>query len=143
MISRRKIQAFLDVISEERIDTDAMVKEWADDVVWDSPSDVGVGQTIAGKAAIVEWYERWEQEFPKRKLVAKSVCVSGMGLLNRTLVIMCNWTCTETDKQGREYVFDGASVIHSRNMKIVRMTDYISFAGLPEVSTLLRPTVSS
>ena len=139
MISRRKMRAVMEAISREHIDTDAIAKEWADDVVWDSPSDLGVGQTILGKAAIVEWYKRWEHEFPKRKLVAKSVCVSGMGLPNRTLVIMCDWTCTETDRQGREYVFDGASVIHSRNMKVVRMTDYISFAGLPEISTLLGP----
>lgn len=88
-------------------------------------------------------HERWEREFPKRKLVAKSGCVNGMGLPGRTLVIMCDWTCTETDKQGREHVFDGASVIHSRNMKVVRMTDYISFAGLPGISTLLAPPAAA
>ena len=53
---------------------------------------------------------------------------------------MVDWTCTETDKQGREYTYDGVTVLQMEDMKIVKVTEYISFAGLPQLSSLLTPT---
>jgi hypothetical protein len=45
----------------------------------------------------------------------------------------------ETDKEGQELHYDGVTVGEMRNMKIVRATEYISFKGLPKLSTLIKP----
>jgi ketosteroid isomerase-like protein len=139
-MGKKKAQEAWATMSQSHIDTDALLKDWADDAVWDGTSELSVGQTIRGKKAIADWFQRWEQEFPKRKLAEKNVCMEGTALPSRNNVLMVDWTCTETDKQGREYTYDGVTVLHMEGMKIVKATEYISFAGLPQLSSLLAPT---
>jgi len=143
MMVKRGVRSAFAMSSQDHIDTDALFKQWSDDAVWDGTSELGIGQTIKGKKAIADWFHKWEQEFPKRKLVTKNVCMSGTCLPSPNMVVMADWTCWETDKQGREYKFDGVTVMHMRNMKVVRATEHISFAGLPQLSTLIRPTVKA
>jgi len=140
MMVKRIVRSGWAMMSQDHIDTDALLKGWADDAVWDGTSELGVGQTLKGKKAIGDWFHRWEQEFPKRKLVANNVCMKGTCLPSPNNVTMVDWTCWETDKQGREYRYDGVTVIHTRNMKAVKVTEHISFAGLPPISSLIKPT---
>jgi len=143
MIAKRGMRSSFDIMSQDHIDTDALLRQWADDAVWDGTSDFGVGPTIKGKKAIADWFHRWEQEFPKRKLVVKNVCLKGTCLPSPNNVMMVDWTCWQADKQGREYKFEGATVIHIRNMKAVKVTEYVSFAGLPQLSALIKPTAKA
>jgi ketosteroid isomerase-like protein len=101
------------------------------------------GARIRGKQAIADWFHAWEEAFPYRRLEAKSVCVNGFYLPGQTSVTVEEWTCTETDREGREYAFDGVSVIQSRNWKTVRVSEYIFFAGLPQLSTLLQSAIKA
>ena len=143
MICKRMLRSGFDILSRDHIDTDALLKDWADDAVFDFHSEFSVGQTIKGKKAIADWYHRWEQEFPKRKVVLRNFCMKGTCLPSPNNVAMADWTCVETDKQGREYKYDGATTINMRNMKAVRVTEYISFAGLPPISSLIKPTAKA
>lgn len=141
MVTKKRVRSAWALSSQRHVDTDTLLKDWADDGVWDSPSELGVGQTIRGKTAMVEWYRRWEREYPQRKLVPKSICMKSTFLPSRNNILMVEYTCTETDKQGREYTYDGVTVIHSKDwVKIVKVTEYIAFAGLPQLSTLLKPS---
>jgi ketosteroid isomerase-like protein len=140
MIGRSKAREAFAVMSAEHIDPDALVKDWTDDVVWVSASELGPGELIRGKKAIVDWFKRWEEEFPQRKLVPKNVCMKSTAWPSRNNVMMCDWTCTETDKSGRQYRYEGVSVLRMEKGKIVQMADYISFAGLPQLSSLLQPS---
>jgi ketosteroid isomerase-like protein len=137
MMAKRKVRSGWETMSQSHIDTDALLKDWTGDVVWDGTSELSVGQTIKGRKAVADWFQRWEQEFPQRKLVERNVCMKGTFWPSRNNVVMVDWTCTETDKQGREYAFDGVTVLHMQSMKIVKVTEYISFAGLPQLSSLL------
>ena len=65
------------------------------DVVWDVPSELGVGKTIEGKKAAAEWFKRWEEEFHQEDGV-QDLCMKGTALLMNN-VINVEWTCTETD----------------------------------------------
>jgi len=143
MIAKWWARVDFEILSRDHVDTNALLKGWAEDAVWDATSELGVGQTIKGKKAIMEWYQRWEQEFPKRRLVVKDVCLKGSFLPAPNNVEIVSWTCSETDKQGREYKFDGVTTLVIRNMKVVRATEHISFAGLPPISTLIKPTVKA
>jgi ketosteroid isomerase-like protein len=128
------------MMSQDDYDVDALVAGFADDAVWDGTSELGVGETIKGKKAIADWFQRWKKEFPKRKLVAKNVCMKGTCLPSLNNVMMVDWTCWETDKQGKEFQYDGVTVMHLKNMKVVHASEYISFKGLPPLSTLIKPT---
>ena len=140
IMARKKVRAAWTNASQSHIDTDALLKDWAEDVVWEGTSELGDGPTIRGKKAVADWFQRWEQEFPQRKLVEKNVCMKGTFLPRRDNVIMVDWTCRETDKQGREYTYDGVTALHMQDMKIVKVTEYLSFAGLPQLSSLIQPS---
>ena len=140
LMAKRALRSGWALMGQDHIDTDALLKDWADDAVWECPSDLSVGETIRGKKAAADWFHRWEQEFPKRKLIPKNVCLSGTCLPSPNMVAMVDWTCTETDKQGREYKYDGVTVIQMKNGKAVKVTENISFAGLPPIASLIKPT---
>jgi len=140
MIAKRKIRSAWAMMSQDDYDVDALVAGFAEDAVWDNASDLGVGDTLRGKKAIAEWFHSWKEEFPKRKAVVKNVCMKGTCLPSPNNVMMVEWTCWETDKQGKEFQYDGVSVIHIRNKKVVHESEYISFKGLPQLSTLIKPT---
>jgi len=126
-------------MSEEDIDVDAILAMGHDDLVWDSTSDVGVGETLRGKKAVADWIRRWKEEFPKRKYDVKNICFSSWPLNFLNNVIMMQWTLTQTDKQGKTFKYDGATVMHMKNLKLIHATEYISFAGLPKLSDLIEP----
>lgn len=139
MIVKRMVRAGITKLNQDDYDVDAIMAGWTDDAVWDGTSELGVGETIRGKKAIADWFHRWKEEFPKRKFVVRNICF-GAWPLSPTNVVMAQWSLTQTDKEGKEFKYDGVTVVHTRNMKIVHATEHISFAGLPQISTLLKPS---
>lgn len=141
-IARRVVRSGYAKASEDDMDVDAVLSGWADDVVWDGAAELGVGRTIKGRKAIADWWERWKKEFPHRKFVVKNICFSGWPLSPNN-VSMTDWTLTQTDKEGKTFVYDGVSVAHMRNYKVIHVSDYISFVGLPQISDLIRPVAKT
>jgi len=142
MLAKRMVRSDVAKMNEDDMDVDAVLARWADDVIWDVSSELGVGETLKGKKAIADWFRRWKEEFPKRKFEVKNICFSAWPLCP-TNVTTVQWSLAQTDKQGREFKYDGVTVIHTRNMKIVRVTEHISFAGLPQISNLIKPTAKA
>jgi ketosteroid isomerase-like protein len=138
MLVKRMVRSAMTMMNQDDFDADALLAIWADDAVWDGTSELGVGETIKGKKAIGDWFRRWKEEFPKRTFEVKNICFSAWPLMP-TNVTTVQWSLTQTDKQGREFKYDGVTVIHMRNMKAVRVTEHISFAGLPQLSNLIKP----
>jgi len=139
MIAKRMVRSAIAMMNQDDFDVDAFLAHWADDAIWDGTSELSVGETIKGKKAIADWFRRWKEEFPKRKFVVRNICF-GAWPLSPTNVVIAQWSLTQTDKQGKEFKYDGVTVSHTRNMKIVQATEYISFAGLPQISTLIKPS---
>lgn len=139
MMVKRAMHSMWDTMSQDTFDVDSFMKSSADDQVWDNTSELGVGETLIGKKAISEWFHRWQKEIPKRKLVVKNICMKGSCLPSPNNVVMVEWGCVETNKEGKEFQFDGVTVIDIKNMKCVRASEYISFKGLPLLSTLIKP----
>jgi len=127
------------MINEDDFDVDKFLAFFHDDCIYDAASDLGIGETIKGKEAKADWFRRWKQEFPKRKLDVKNIYFSSwpLNLLNNACTVQ--WTLTETNKQGKTFRYDGASVAHIKNFKIIHATEYISFKGLPKLSDLIEP----
>jgi ketosteroid isomerase-like protein len=142
MIVKRNVRSAMLMMNQDDFDVDALLKQWADDAIWDGTSELGIGETIKGKKAIADWFRRWKIEFPKRKFEMKDICFSAWPLMP-TNVMTAQWSLTQTDKEGREFKYDGVTLFHVRNMKIVRATEHISFVGLPQLSTLIKPTAKA
>jgi len=142
MLVKRMVRSTIEKLNEDDYDVDAVLAGLADDAIWDGTSELGVGQTIKGKKAIADWFRRWKEEFPKRKFEVKNICFSAWPLC-LTNVCMVDWTLRQTDKQGQEFKYDGVTVIQTKKGKTKRMSDYISFVGLPQLSTLIKPTAKA
>jgi ketosteroid isomerase-like protein len=139
MLAKKKVHSAFNLMGQDNCDVDALLADWTEDAVWDGTSELSVGETLKGKKAISVWFDKWKKEFPKRKFVVKNVCMKGTFLPSPTNICMIEWTCWEKDKQGKEFQYDGASVLHMKNMKVFHVSEYISFKGLPQISNLIKP----
>jgi ketosteroid isomerase-like protein len=137
-IAKRMVSSSILKMNQDKFDVDSLLSAWADDGIWDGTSELGVGGTITGKKAAAEWFRRWIEEFPKRYFVIKNICY-GAWPLSPTNVVTVEWSLSETNKEGKEFKYDGVTVIHVKNFKTIRASEYISWAGLPQLSTLIKP----
>ncbi len=141
-IAKRIMRGGFEKLSQDDMDVTAVVATMSDDAVYDIPSDLGAGETVKGKKAIAEWLQRWKKEYPSRKFDVKNICYSAWPLCP-TNVCTVDWTFTQTNREGKEFKYDGVTVFDIRNFKMVHGSDYISFKGLPQLSTLIKPTVKA
>jgi len=137
-IVKRHVRSVYNMFNQDDFDIDAVMAAYSDDAVYDLDSSIGVGETRKGKKAISDWFREYKKEFPKRKFVVKNISFSAWPFCPR-LVCMVEWGCMATNKEGKEYKFDGVSVNHIKNFKVAHGSDYISFAGLPKLSILIKP----
>jgi hypothetical protein len=137
-IAKRMIRSVFDTLSQDDFDVESFVAGMTDDGVYGYPSDFGVGEIVKGKKSNAEWLNRWKKEVPKRKFVVNNICFSAWPLSPKN-ICMVDWTLTETNKEGQEFKYDGASIFDIRNSKMVYGADYISFKGLPQLSNLIKP----
>jgi ketosteroid isomerase-like protein len=140
MIVKRMVRRAWDTMGQDDYDVDALMAGFSEDIVWDNTSELGAGGTLSGKKNVADWFHRWKKEFPKRKFVVKNVCLKGSCLPSPNNVTMVEWGCVETNKEGKEFQYDGVTVLEMKNMKVFRASEYISFKGLPQLSTLIKPT---
>ena len=128
--------------NEDDFDVDAILAWVHNDIIWDGTSELGIGESIKGKEAFGDWLRKWKEEFPKRTFDLKNICFSAWPLWP-TKVITLQWTLTQTDRQGKTFRYDGATVAHTKNFKFSHVSEYISFADLPKLSTLIEPSAEA
>jgi len=114
----------------------------SDDALYDVPLDISAGGTLKGKKALMDWYRRWYEQFPKRKLTMTNIAFAAWPL-SPTNVVMAEYTCEETDREGKEFKYDGALVLQMKGGKGIRATEYIACKGLAKLSTLMKPTAKA
>ena len=139
MIMTPKIRHAWDVMGQDDYNVDEIMAGFSEDIVWENTSELGVGETLRGKKDVADWFTRWKKEIPKRKFVVKNICFKGSCLPSPSNVVMVEWGCVDTYKEGTEYQYDGVTVLEIKNMKAFRASEYISFKGLPKLTTLIKP----
>ena len=137
MIVKRMVRSSVDKAFQG--DVESAFANFSDDGVYDIPLDISAGGTAKGKKAAIDWFHRWYEQFPKRKLIMKNISFAAWPL-SPTNVCMMEWTCEETDKEGKEFKYDGVTVMEMRKGKGIRTTEYIACKGLPQLSTLIKPS---
>jgi len=140
LMFKRKIRSAFDMV--ERGDVDSMMRDFADDVVLEHISAQGVPVTVKGKKATEELYRKFFEEWPKWKFTVKDICIREvfplLATLTGTSVIMADWSVIQTHKGGKEFKYDGVTAFHVRKGKLIRMSDYYSAVGLPEVEATMK-----
>jgi hypothetical protein len=58
MLAKRTVRSAFSLMGQDDYDVDALLAGWVEDAVWDGTSELGVGDTLKGKKAIAEWFER-------------------------------------------------------------------------------------
>ena len=124
----------------EKGDARSAFANGTDDWVYDVPLDISTGGTVKGKKAVIDWFQRWYEQFPERELIVRNIAFAAWPL-NPTNVCMVEWTCEETDKEGKEFRYDGVTVTEMKKGKAVRTTECIACKGLPQLSELVKPLV--
>jgi len=67
-IMKRMVRSVFDKAGEQG-DAESAFTNVTDDWDYDSGLELSVGGTVRGKKAVIEWYRRWYEQFPKRKLM--------------------------------------------------------------------------
>jgi len=109
-----------------RGDIESMLANWADESVFSYPADVSVGGAIVGKKAIREFYQRFMQQFPKRKFVLRNICVGDISLARGKAVAVIEARAELTNKDGKDFKMDYCIVTESRNFKAIRVAEYVN-----------------
>jgi ketosteroid isomerase-like protein len=123
IIAKRKVRSAFAMLNRGEIDS--FFANWADDAVWNYPTNVSVGGKIQGKKAIIEWWKRWIEQIPKRNFVLMNVCVRDVFSFSATNVVAVEWSTSMTNKEGKDFSLEGVTVIDIENFKAIRETDYI------------------
>jgi hypothetical protein len=90
-ITKRMIRSVFDKVGAQG-NAEAGFANMTDDCTYDIPVELSVGGTVQGKKAVIDWYHRWYEQFPKRKLIPKSIAFAAWPLSPRN-VCMMEWTC--------------------------------------------------
>ena len=137
-IMKRMVRKVHDQVGSQG-DAESGFAKFADDGVYDLPLELSTGSTVRGQKAVLDWFHKWYQEYPERRLIVKNIAFAAFPL-SPSNVTMAEWTCEETDKEGRELRYDGVAVTEIKNGKAIRVTEYIACRGLPSIPSLIKPS---
>ena len=124
LIAKKKTRSGFAQLS--RGDFQSFVSNWSNDAIFSYPPDISVGGVIEGKKAIIEWFQRWIEQFPKRDFTLRNICVRDICSFTASNCVAVEWTVHFTNKDGQDFDIDGVTTIDARNFKAVRVCDYIS-----------------
>jgi len=124
LIAKRKVRSSWAMWN--RYDLDAFLANWADDAVFSYPTDVSVGGVIVGKKAIREFYQRFVEQFPKKKFVLRNICIGDTSLLKGKAVVTVEATAELTNKDGKDFKMDYCIAMESRGFKAIRVAEYVN-----------------
>ena len=106
-------------------DLAAFLADWQEDATFTYPGNLSVSGEIKRKGAIIDWFTRFLDQFPKINIALKHVCLENPFDLSGTNVISAEYDNTVTNKDGHNFVYRGVSVITIKKGKTVSVRDYI------------------
>ena len=106
-------------------DLTSFLADWQEDATFTYPGNLSVSGEIRGRDAIIKWFTRFLDQFPKINIALKHVCIENLFDLSGTNVISAEYDNTVTNKDGQSFVYRGVSVITIKKGKTLSVRDYI------------------
>lgn len=122
LIAKSKVTSSYDLLNAR--DIKKFLANWHDECVWCFPGNLSVSGEFKGKKAVEKWFQGFLDQFPKLKLTPKSVCVQNLFDFVGTNVVTVNFDEEITNKDGKEFKFEGVTVITLKFGKATHAQDF-------------------
>jgi len=113
----------------DRHDLEKFMSAWREDGEFVYPGDIPESGSFKGKGAVEGWFRRFFEQFPKIHFELRDVCVRSLFDLAGTNTVAVHWDIHLTNKEGREGLNSGVTVVEIQGGKVVRAKDYIFDLG--------------
>lgn len=123
ILAKRKIAKAFDAIG--RHDTDAVLRMFHGDGVFEFPGDTVLGGCFKGQEAIRVWFERWFDRMPGIRFTLRHISVENIFAVGATNVVHVEWDLDETDRAGHPYHLTGVTAFDVVGGKARWVKDYI------------------
>jgi ketosteroid isomerase-like protein len=128
ILAKRSVPGWFDAMN--RHDLDALLKDYAEDVVMVYPGDVeGVSGTTTGKPALRDWYQRYFDQFPVVDQRVRHIAVSNIFDMVGNNVTAVDWEVDVVNRGGLEVHNGGVSIITSRLGKATDVAVFMAVTG--------------
>lgn len=121
LLAKRKAPAAFDALN--RHDLEALVQNYADDVIFLYPGDVGPHGIHKGKQAVRALLKRIFSQFPHISFKVKNVAVANLFDVLGNNVVYTHWDADLKNHEGTSARFSGITVATIRRGKIVLLED--------------------
>jgi len=110
LIAKRKVRSAFDSLN--RRDLLKFLANWREDATFIFPGNISVSGKIEGKRAIVEWFQKYMEQFPQVNFILKSVSVQNIFALGGTNVVAVEWDINLTNREGRDFQNSGVTIVN-------------------------------
>ncbi len=127
VIARRGIRDAFRALNQH--DLPKFMSAWRDDGVFVYPGDISASGTFEGKSSVESWFRNFFDQFPKIHFEIQDICVRDIFAFSGTNVVSVHWNLELTNRDGREGLNCGVTVINIVGGKVSRVKDFIFDLG--------------
>lgn len=109
----------------ERRDADVLLRDWADDAVFEFGGAGGVSGHFEGKEAIRGWFDRWFTRMESLEMTIRRVAVARPWALGLSNTVMVEFVAEETSHDRVTTHTEGVTVYDVRRGRVVRARNYL------------------
>ena len=110
-------------------DLDKFMSAWADDGVFIYPGDIPQSGTYKGIDNVRAWFSAFLEQFPGLTFDIKDVCVRDSLAMTGNNVVAVHWDLKLHNREGRDGVNTGVTVITIKGGKVVEVKDCLFDTG--------------
>lgn len=126
IIARRAVKSGFDALNERNIDK--FMKAWSDNCIWIYPGNVSAGGRFVGKPEVRKWFEKFQDQFPKRKFSIDHLGVGNIFALGGNNVISAHWDLEMVNKDGMSFSNSGVTLLTIKGAKVVQGQDFMTIS---------------
>lgn len=127
IIARRAIRDAFSALDQHNLAK--FMSAWKDDGVFVYPGDISASGSFEGKSSIESWFRNFFDQFPKIHFDIQDICVKNIFAFSGTNVVSVHWNIELTNRDGREGLNSGVTVITIVGGKVSRVKDFIFDLG--------------
>mgnify|MGYP001767737377 CR=1 FL=1 len=98
---------------------------WRDDGAFIYPGEIPQSGIFEGRKAVEGWFRGFFEQFPKIRFDIKDICVKNIFAFTGNNSVAVHWDIYLTNRDGREGINSGVTVIYIKGSKVARAKDYI------------------
>lgn len=127
IIARKAIRDAFRALDQHNLSK--FMSAWRDDGVFVYPGNIWASGSFAGKNSVEGWFRNFLDQFPKIHFDIQDICIKNIFAFSGTNVVSVHWNIELTNRNGREGLNSGVTVINIVGSKVARVKDYIFDLG--------------